>query len=106
MPAGRCWRRRVCVAIEVCVRSCAVSFRAAWHQPTPAPCLTPLTFRITNGVPYRFTVVWGEPNLRYVIQVSPDLTTWSDLPLAADEGTEYTVAPSNRTAFYRAVLRP
>jgi hypothetical protein len=51
-------------------------------------------------------VVWGEPNVRYTVQFSTDLTSWTDLPTPADEGTDYITTPTGRSAFYRARLRP
>ena len=81
------------------------AFRAGWSQSAPAPYIAPLGFRLTNGVPNRLFIVWGEPNLRYTVQFSTNLTQWADLPTPADEGADYITTPAGRSTFYRAVLR-
>jgi hypothetical protein len=82
------------------------AFRAGWHQSPPAPYLCSLGGRITNGVPKRMFVVWGEPNVRYTVQFSTNLTQWTDLLTPADEGEEFIATRAGRYGFYRAVLRP
>lgn len=86
-------------------------FRAGRNQPTPAPYIAPLGFRLTNGVPNPIFIVWGEPNLRYTVQfttniIQSNLTQWVDLPIPADEGTEYATTSAGRSGFHRAVLGP
>jgi hypothetical protein len=82
------------------------AFRAGWHQSPSVSYLAPLGLRLTNGVPNRMFVVWGEPNVRYTVQFSTNLIQWIDLPTSADEGQEFVATPTGRYGFYRAVLRP
>jgi len=65
------------------------AFRSGWRFPSPPPYINPLGHQVTNGIPKRLFVTYGEPNIRYTVQFSANLSQWTDLPARADEGQSY-----------------